>query len=889
MYKRWRRWAALLLVLAMSLSLVPPAAAEGPERTPKAGNTVVLNGSTYEVSLGEAVNWWDSETETSFLKYQPSDVEQGIVSEDEQTCWDYYVLLYDFEQDKEAPQEDYEAFWENYAVTVSAESGAEQDTPVSLTELILDGYRAYVEVTVTGPWSGEIQAHFTAKEGEPPEAGTGSGRVSIKLAEMLELDDNGNGVFSIVDAERYEPYYFCVDRGSDQRVTVSAVITEGRGRVYLAENDGRSLLCDNQNATAVREVEAEGQTRLVSVEPSEGGKFAGTITADPLPRFGFFADRIRDKEHYLDEIVYTDLPDDKSVWIMSREGFTQDEAAAVKVVSMCNRTETPVQAETVPRTGTEDRYDIKVTVPEPAMNDQAILIAEDSTWGIDCKVSLAAPGNTLHYKNYAAGFAFQMGDVLEINEEDILMGQSRPPEGDGSYVHFHDVMVAIGEKKTDESGNVYFEASENMPVSVTVERMWIETVSGPENAFSFSDTEPVKEITGPVGTVPLYSRNDQACAAVIKAQVTIWEEDALVEEGIVSIRAAQEVQQRVVWKRPAEDTAEALNAFLEEQAKNLDRDSVYTLCLGPEYHGTIRIPRKFEDANITVTGEDNLTKIYGDMDLCGGSVDVIREISFFHDETTESALWGGRCTNVIQCVFSGYPVAADATEGFLAFTNGNVFVDNQIGVKVDLSETQQGGNTSPWEHNTFLRNDIAVQVLSFNDIISPYYFRIVDSNFIGNSTDFDLQAPGTVYLYRNYFGKIHPQAKDMALLEYLTALLSAGNKDLHQIVTSNAPRIETGSGSKVVTNPRWKNPEENWWRRSVSLEEIFGSGNASSTVPQSSYENYLTADWELTTQIVNEEAGELLLDDAAFNEAEGEKQVNVVDQNETPLGTWTFD
>lgn len=107
MYKRWRRWAALLLVLAMSLSLVPPAAAEGPERTPKAGNTVVLNGSTYEVSLGEAVNWWDSETETSFLKYQPSDVEQGIVSEDEQTCWDYYVLLYDFEQDKEAPQEDY--------------------------------------------------------------------------------------------------------------------------------------------------------------------------------------------------------------------------------------------------------------------------------------------------------------------------------------------------------------------------------------------------------------------------------------------------------------------------------------------------------------------------------------------------------------------------------------------------------------------------------------------------------------------------------------------------------------------------------------------------------------------------------------------------------------
>ena len=58
---------------------------------------------------------------------------------------------------------------------------------------------------------------------------------------------------------------------------------------------------------------------------------------------------------------------------------------------------------------------------------------------------------------------------------------------------------------------------------------------------------------------------------------------------------------------------------------------------------------------------------------------------------------------------------------------------------------------------------------------------------------------------------------------------------------------------------------------------------------EESYDNYLTSDWNLLTQIVNEEAGELLLDDAAFNEAEGEKQINVVDQNETPLGTWTFD
>ena len=452
-------------------------------------------------------------------------------------------------------------------------------------------------------------------------------------------------------------------------------------------------------------------------------------------------------------------------------------------------------------------------------------------------------------------------------------------------------MVAVGEKKTDAAGGIYYEVAENM--SVTVEQMWIETVSGSEDTLSFSDAELVTEITDPAGAVPLYSRNDQECAAIIKAQVTIWKENAPIEKGVVSIRAAQEVQQRMTWERPYDDTTENLNAFLKEQAQHLDRDAVYTLYLGQEYHGTIRIPKEFEHARITISGETNRTRIYGGIDLRGGRVDVIREISFFHSDSaadaTTSALWGGWCSNVIQCVFSGYPVAVDATTGFLSCTGGNVFVDNRIGVKVDLSGTQQGGNQSPWQYNTFLRNGTAVQVLGFNSIMSPYYFRIVDSNFIGNSTDFDLQAPGTVYLYRNYFGKIHPQAEDLELLDFLTALLSADDKSLHQIVTSNAPRIETGSDSRVVTNPRWKNPEANWWRRRASLEEIFGSGNGGGTSQQPSYENYLTSDWDRATEIVNEVADQLVLDAAAFTEADGKKEIDVVDQNGNSLGSWTFD
>ena len=43
------------------------------------------------------------------------------------------------------------------------------------------------------------------------------------------------------------------------------------------------------------------------------------------------------------------------------------------------------------------------------------------------------------------------------------------------------------------------------------------------------------------------------------------------------------------------------------------------------------------------------------------------------------------------------------------------------------------------------------------------------------------------------------------------------------------------------------------------------------------------------TQIVNEEADQLVMDAAAFAEADGKKEIDVVDQNGNSLGAWTFD
>lgn len=1001
MNRRLRRWAALTLSLVLALSLLPTAAAEGTDK-------VTLNGNTYTVSLGMASKEWDAGNQTEVTKYRPRSMERGIISNNEQTQWDYYVLLYNFEQDMEASQGEYQQFWSTYNVEVSIEN--QEAPPISLTELTTaaDGYRKYATVTVTGPWSGSIDVTFTPIQGDTG-SGTGgrtSGWVSIRQAQKLTLDGSGNATFTVSSPGPNETYYFYVDLGTPQAATVTGSIASpiSRGSLYLMRGVITYLLWDKwDNELNTRPADTQEQQLLFSVRtysnssesqfPTEisgsihveveqprllfrymdsddgnswyesgsplrdlselgmawgSGSYVrlyygttaasqpvtsltvtgSSLSAEPmmaqdgkifwalqgtgygastlhwstgsgggdytlsvdLPQYGFYSTQVRDSSHYLERIVYSE---NQTVWLMKEEGFTAAEVEKVTVAARSGNQETPVTITSEQRAGTTDRYDIQVAVPEVGMYDYLFLeVTESGRIVTGCQVSLTRPGNSLFWENYAVGFAFQMGDVLDFNDSDMLMGQTRPPEGDGSYVPFHDVMVAVGEKKTDAAGGIYYEVAENM--SVTVKRMRIEPISGPTDTLSFSQSEPVTEITNPATTVPVYSRNNQPCAAVIKAEVAVYDRSGgLITSGTVSIRAAQEVQtvQNVV--RPADDTTGALNQALAELAQTLDRDAVCTIQLGKEYHGTIHIPQEFEYARITITGETNRTRIYGGIDLCGGRVDVIREISFFHSDNaadaTTSALWGGWCGNVIQCVFSGYPVAADATTGFLAFTNGNVFVDNQIGVKVDLSGTQQGGNNSPWQYNTFLRNGTAVQVLGFNSIMSPYYFRIVDSNFIGNSTDFELQAPGTVYLYRNYFGKIHPQAENRELLDFLTALLSADDKSLHQIVTSNAPRIETGSGSRVVTNPRWKNPEANWWRRRASLEEIFGSGNGGGTSQRPSYRNYLTSDWDRATEIVNEEADQLVMAAAAFAEADGKKEVDVVDQNGNSLGSWTFD
>lgn len=985
MYKRWRRWTALLLALTLAVGLLPATAeAEGSDE-------VIIGNSTYNVCLGM------ESSRRGEVVYRPTSMERGIISEDEETQWDYYILLYDDDQDTEALPEIYQAFWNTYEVEVSTDDSTSASVELTALQDASDGYHKYVSVTVTGPWDGRIDGSFTPKDTSSGTDGSFSSDVSIQLAQKLEPDSDASGdySFSLKNVKPREDRYFYIDLGEAQPVTVSGTLST-KGQINLvqvdSEDNTKTLWIWDDEIHDSSSAEVFGQILLFEVHVREEAGLSGTIsveveqpallyrnmryddttntwyedaknslwpladlqlelgysssvrlyygttassepvteltvdgdtltvepmkdrdgktywelrgveygestlnwTADSeggsvdvfvdLPEYAFYSVQRRDVNYYLDEISYSDLPADKTVWLMSKDGFTNEEVEDISVFA----DNEPINTSAVPRPDNSDRYDIQFVVPEPDAGQGLYVEAMLSGGYIaGCPVSLVQSGSALYLEDYAAGFAWEMGDILMINEGDWQLGWSIPA-GDGSYVPFPDgISITVGEKKTDANGGKYFEVVDNASVFVDIKELRIEPISGPENAFSFSAGSAVTSLDTPTFPVTLYCLDNVDCSAVVKAEVEL-RADNDVTSGTVSIFVFKKVITRTEIERPDNDTIEALNADL----KNLKSSGIYTIHLGPRYEGTIELPKGFK-GDLTLTGRDNHTVIHGGINLNGGELSVLQDVSFFAQNDTESALYGGKCTNIYNCFFSGYTVAADATAGMLTFSGGNVFAGNEIAVQMDAAEHSGGANLNAWEKNSFVRNTTAVQVLSFNDLVSPYYFRIVDSKFIGNDTDFDLQAEGTVYLYRNYFGRVHPQAGNMSLSEYLTNLINAdGKQSLQRLVTSNSPNIGKGGSArgKVVTNPRWKYPVEDWWQLITPIDELFGAGNALAVqADEESYDNYLTSDWNLLTQIVNEEAGELLLDDAAFNEAEGEKQINVVDQNETPLGTWTFD
>ena len=525
--------------------------------------------------------------------------------------------------------------------------------------------------------------------------------------------------------------------------------------------------------------------------------------------------------------------------------------------------------------------------------------------------------------DYAIGFTNYLEDVALIMDGYNTYGSSSQASQETDYTNYRNLEICAGIKGFDAQGAPYYLVKENAPISVQIKKAWMQNVTGNEDVFSFRADTTCRVIDNfPEGTTgfPVYYRPGQKEAILIFAELEVTYKGETTTM-VANCRAFSDVTgwERIVLDEA--DTVEDINALLEKLAK-IEMTTAYgydILLRNKVYEGVIRLPDDFCWSNgfevrlhFTGVQEDGgYTVLKGGIDVNGGAIDL-ENINFRSRANDVSALYGGAVLNCFNCTFYGYDIACDATDGMITMTDGNVFVNNTIAARIDGAKHHSGSNLQPWLKNSFINNETAVQILSFNDHISSFNFRIYDCNFLNNGTDLDVQGEGNVYYYRNYFGhyekkngKVPTPGKpspdrnnDSENLRLQEILEARSLNKLHAALVSNKPVIKVGAKTNLTTNPRWKYPVLDWWKNNVLIDDaVHGNGNSNGsgsknlmtrTVPEPDYVNYLTSDWEMQTKIINNEADDLLLDAEAFA-AEGTKEIDVVDQQSNPIGTWTFE
>lgn len=510
------------------------------------------------------------------------------------------------------------------------------------------------------------------------------------------------------------------------------------------------------------------------------------------------------------------------------------------------------------------------------------------------------------------GYTVGFGMVNEGGVIDIVDGQGGFSSGVGSerkdeYSCISGVFgtqFVAGIKKTDSDGNTYYEPAEN--VNIIPLEMWIENIEGNASGISFSPKgHEMLVSTFPDNSVNIYGRRGYSADTTVCALLIV---DTGKTEELVQVSCSASIF-RVVWideQRPMGDTVEAVNARLQEIANDYtpgDSTQIELKLAPQDYYGTIVIPEEFRGIDMMDLGVDiwgtisngSHTVLNGAVDLNGTMLSSIESLCFKATDSCKTAIYGGYLSNMNGCSFWDYDIAVDASEGGITLTKSNFFVNNDIAVKLDLSDPAViAFNRSPWDSNVFLNNGTAIQIKAMPFWYSIYNFRVVNSNFINNETDFDIQTPGTFYMYKNYYGDIHNQSLDLSMEEILAGLAAVKtDTDVRgqQFISSNSPNIEIAKGTKakVITNPRWKYPTLEVWSGWHDINLGFDYTQPIATFAEIEYyTNVLISDWTQETQIVSEEADELIIDAESFDEA-GKKAVAVVDKDENALGSWTFE
>lgn len=758
-----------------------------------------------------------------------------------------------------------------------------------------------------------------------PEGETGFWRDMIDLVNgksrletaSLWFDDSGNpiledsGSWGPLDLSRLElgvSQMVALRYGSEQEdYSYVTDLTSTNSNVLHVVQNGTVSVGNVQ--VPVFELESRGMGSA-SLSFTAEGSLQTIPCSVVLPQCGAFISQKRSEETFVSQVNYYDLPEEKALWFLKEGGFTREEKEGLQVML---DDATPLEEYLVSWeecSTNSQNYDLKVTLPQPGENRNWLNLSLKQEGG------LYLAGVSVNYVLQTGGVYVEAGGnqylvgisldpdtpgAFEINEENSNMGCNTQGEADPSNPRllFRNIQVVAGKKIQDAQGGYYFEEAPSDVVKLQVTDMALEHLWGDEETFSWTETGGrISHITSGFsnGTeAPLYFKEGYVGSDLVKVTVRITAGGETIP-ATVTIQVHTEKYQPSTIDCTDCDTLAEVNQRLQAEWNKVNSQDQIELHLqqGHTYEGTIVLPQAESGSAVTFAIQGNNAKLRGGINLNGNTIGGIYQIHYLGEGVNTSAVFGGS-TSVYDSTFQGYDLALDGSQGTINPIN-SVFVRNKVAAKVDIETVTHGINSNYWQMNSFLGNETAVQVRSLNSLLSSYYFRVYNSNFIGNTTDFDVSCGGTLYFYKNYFGKKVENkgaAEDpgVYLNQLRDAALGMSNQfELKDLVTSIAPRVEKDSRTKVVTNPRWKEFVVNG---TLALPEQVGeTAMATFAAPMALAEteaNYLTADWNLPTQIVNADAEELQLSGIAFGDNTTEAKVIRVDDDQgQEMGTWTF-
>lgn len=561
----------------------------------------------------------------------------------------------------------------------------------------------------------------------------------------------------------------------------------------------------------------------------------------------------------------------KTVYLMCKDGFTEEKAKSFQVkvddgeltsagMALCLR---------AGKEGEEARYDVDITLPqlETIDDNYTLEVFQGEQRVAACLIAAEAQSFRVDGDTIIGDVQMEMeAGLVEVNDG----GRGETPTwGKEEYRYFYGFDILPVKERTDGA----YELDSTVQVKVTsVEVIPLNEKFGASSASAFQWEEN--------GDCWDFTCAGVAFEGALRFTVKATPQDGEPVEGAVIVPVFLRPVGEIVIDRTefAGDTVEALNVCLRELANNENKNISYIVKLAPiEYEGTIVIPSGFNShtRNLTLCGttaqDGGRTTLHGGITMEGDTrLFELSDIAFIGSETADKALYGGNFNNVHHCTFTGYQTAMLADSAMITFSDC-LFYKNEIALLVKLADV--GGNRSILRNNLFIENGTAVRAERFQqENMTAFYFRIVDSNFIGNACDVDMQTGGTVYLYRNYYADTSDPVALAGAVKAFDCSSSGGDLAIDaSMIAYSRPKIRLSeeSGGAVITNPRWLYP-------------VFGNS------PWEGKANLLVADWSGDTRILNTQADELALDAAAF-EGSGEKTVEVLDEQEQTLGAWTFD